>query len=102
MPKSSTDPRGGWQQLPLPGSHACITWQLNVTFHPGQRGMKYVSVLRDPDVQVELARVGCMLTDDDVALDSLQEHLPAVLTQLLYLACLPEELVDLRRVPTPH
>lgn len=87
--RPTTDPSGGWSQLPLPGTHACVTWQLNVTLHPTQRGAKYVSILRDPDAQVELARVGTALVGDLMCLEELSAHLAAVLGQLRYLGGIP-------------
>lgn len=89
MSVSATDPRAGWSQLPLPGTHKCVTWQLNVTIHPPQRGVKFVSIIRDPDEQVELARVGTMLIEDLRGLEMLLEHVGAAIAQLHYLAGLP-------------
>lgn len=48
----------GWRDVPLPGLHNCLTWQFNVTVHPMLDTAKFVSILRDPDAQVELARSG--------------------------------------------
>lgn len=47
-----------WQQLPLPRRYQCLTWQLNVSFYPPGKLVKYVSVLRDPIENVELHRRG--------------------------------------------
>lgn len=90
MPQSRVmDPAGGWSQIPLPGTHKCVTWQLNVTMHPSQRGCKWVSILRDPDAQVELARVGTNLVADQQGLESLLTHVAAVEAQLRYLTGMP-------------
>lgn len=48
----------GWRDVPLPGLHNCLTWQFNVTLHPMLDTGKWVSILRDPDAQVELSRSG--------------------------------------------
>lgn len=47
-----------WHDVPLPGLHNCLTWQFNLTTHPMLGTVKYVSILRDPDDKVELARAG--------------------------------------------
>lgn len=92
MPRSSTDPKGGWSQLPLPGTHTMITWQLNLTWHYATRSVKWTSVLRDPNEQVELARVGLPLSEEVEGVQGAIEHVPHVVEQLSYLGGRPTGL----------
>lgn len=46
----------GLVDIPLPGHFPCLTWQLNVTLHPSSRLIKFVSVVREPIAQIEVAR----------------------------------------------
>jgi hypothetical protein len=91
MPSSdrATFHTAAWPDVPLPGLHKCLTWQLNVTLHPELHSAKWVSVLRDPDVQVEIDRVGTGLQADLHALETLAAHLDGCLQALRYLGGLP-------------
>lgn len=71
---------GSIQNVPLPGMHECLTWQLNVTVHPRLDSIKWVSVIRDPVLQIELSREHQNLTEwspDSRVL--LQDHLRGAL-----------------------
>lgn len=86
--------RGEWHDVPLPGLHKCVTWQLNVTLHPPLRSAKYVSILRDPDAQVELSRAGSLLVADVSLLRSLQEHVQQCMSILKDLGGIPSAPMD--------
>ena len=86
--------RGSWHDVPLPGLHACVTWQLNVTLHPPLRSAKFVSILRDPDAQVELSRAGSGLVSDVALLGDLAQHLQDCLTILKDLGGIPAAPMD--------
>lgn len=81
--------RLAWHDVPLPGLHACLTWQLNVTIHPPLNSGKFVSILRDPDAQVELSRAGSGLLADVQLMRGLDVHLLDSLTILKHLANIP-------------
>lgn len=83
-----------WHDVPLPGTHKCLTWQLNVTIHPPLRSAKFVSILRDPDVQLELSRAGTGLEGDLALLTALSEHLLETVAVLRELAGIPENTPD--------
>lgn len=86
--------RAAWHDVPLPGMHKCVTWQLNVTVHPPMRGGKFVSILRDPDAQVELSRAGSLLVSDVELMRILAPHLADCLTILKDLAGIPSAPMD--------
>lgn len=83
-------PAAAWPDIPLPGMHECLTWQLNVTLHPRLRSAKFVSVLRDPMGQVELDRVGTGLSGDLQVLQSLAAHVEGCIAALRYLGGIPD------------
>lgn len=93
-PAVRTKTRGEWHDVPLPGLHKCITWQLNVTLHPPLRSGKWVSILRDPDAQIELSRAGTPLESDVTTLRGIAEHLQDVLTILKDLGGIPSAPMD--------
>jgi hypothetical protein len=66
-----------------------VTWQLNVTLHPPLRSAKFVSILRDPDAQVELSRAGSPLLADVELLGLMVPHLADCLTILKDLGGIP-------------
>ena len=81
--------RGMWHDVPLPGMHSCLTWQLNVTLHPPMHSAKFVSILRDPDAQVELSRAGSLLIADVMLLRALSDHAYDCMTILKDLGGIP-------------
>lgn len=93
-PAPTPSTRRAWHDTPLPGLHKCVTWQLNVTFHPPLRSGKWVSILRDPDDQIELSRAGTALESDVATMRSLSEHLETVLSVLKDLAGIPSAPMD--------
>jgi hypothetical protein len=86
--------RRGWHDVPLPGLHKCITWQLNVTLHPDLSSGKWVSILRDPDAQIELSRAGTPLVADTETIRSLSYHVEECLTILKHLGNIPAAPMD--------
>lgn len=86
--------RLAWHDVPLPGLHACVTWQLNVTLHPPLKSAKFVSILRDPDAQCELSRAGSPLLSDVELLRILGGHLGDSLTILRHLGGIPSAPMD--------
>lgn len=44
------------RDIPLPGLFKCLSWQLNVTTYPKQGAIKLVSVIREPQDQIEVQR----------------------------------------------
>lgn len=91
MKDHPTRPRS-WKDVPLPGLHNCLTWQLNATIYPQVGLARFVSILRDPDEQIELGRTG---RDTDVREDvwpALTFHLREARGTLLHLAGWPGSL----------
>lgn len=86
--------RRTWHDVPLPGFHKCLTWQLNVTLHPPLKSGKWVSILRDPDDQIELSRAGTLLVADVDVLRSLHLHVADVVTILKHLGGVPSAPLD--------
>lgn len=93
-PAPTPTTRREWHDVPLPGMHKCLTWQLNVTLHPPLHSGKWVSILRDPDAQVELSRAGTALVSDTHTLRSLHEHIETCLTILKDLGGIPSAPMD--------
>jgi hypothetical protein len=63
-----------WQQLPLPKRYQCLTWQLNVSFYPPGKLVKFVSTLRDPIDNVEIHRRGADKQSYPDYLEVLMKH----------------------------
>lgn len=64
-----------WQQLSIPRRYQVLTWQLNVSFYPPAKSVKFVSVLRDPIENVELHRRGAVPSSYSDHLEVIQTHL---------------------------
>lgn len=79
-----------WHDTPLPGLHSCLTWQWNLTVHPFLDTCKFVSILRDPDAQVELCRAGS---------DGLYQARPGLVMARTALTVALAQLRDLAGVP---
>lgn len=86
--------RSEWHDVPLPGLHKCLTWQLNVTLHPPLHSGKWVSILRDPDAQIELSRAGELLVADVWCMRTLHDHLEATESALRHLGGIPSAPKD--------
>lgn len=63
-----------WQQLPFERRYQVLTWQLNVSFYPPAKHVRYVSILRDPIEQVEVLRRGAAPADWPDHLEVIQTH----------------------------
>lgn len=81
--------RAAWHDVPLPGFHKCLTWQLNATLHVPQHSAKFVSILRDPDAQVELSRAGLPLVSDVDLVSALSVHFNDCIGILKHLGGIP-------------
>lgn len=77
-----------WAQLQLPRRYQVLTWQLNVSWYPPAKTVKFVSTLRDPVEQWELFRRGAEKV-------SYPEHLEVIMGHVTNLYNLVEDVTGI-------